>query len=146
MEAVGVETPAKEIVCFLAGYAHLNSKGFTVPCGALRTRGLISYPFPGKIALTESGKAFAEYPNHIGTTEDLQRMVLERLDGPKRRVLKPLLDTYPNDMAAEDLCAAAGYAHVNSKGFTVPRGTLRTFGLIDYPSPGRVRANDILFL
>lgn len=69
-----------------------------------------------------------------------------KLDGPKRRVLKPLLEAYPNDMSAEDLCQAAGYQHPLSKGFTVPRGTLRTFGLVEYPSPGRVKASSILFL
>jgi hypothetical protein len=146
MENIGITEPVEEIVAFLSGYAHINSKGFTSPCGSLRARGLISYPAPGRIALTDEGRMLAQFPVSVGTTEELHRIVLDRLDNPKQRLLRPLLAAYPADMSAEDLCKAAGYMHPNSKGFTNPRGTLRSFGLIDYPSPGRIRASDILFL
>lgn len=146
MENVGIANPVFEMVAFLSGYGHALSKGFTVPRGALKTRELITYPTPGRIGLTDAGRAFAEFPDRAGNSEELQRTVLDRLDGPKQRLLRPLLAAYPNDMSFEDLSQAAGYAHPLSKGFTVPRGKLKTFGLIDYPTPGRARATDILFI
>ena len=69
MENIGVREPAKEIVAFLSGYAHIMSKGFTNPCGSLRAKGLITYPAPGKIALTDEGRAAAQFPDRLGTTE-----------------------------------------------------------------------------
>lgn len=146
MENVGIQDPVGEIVAFLSGYGHVLSKGFTVPRGALKTRNLITYPTPGRISLTDEGKKLAQYPEGIGSTQELHQRVLERLDGPKQRLLKPLLAVHPNDMAAEELCVAAGYSHPLSKGFTVPRGKLKTFGLITYPTPGRIRAAEVLFI
>jgi uncharacterized protein len=146
MENIGVREPEKAIVAFLSGYAHLLSKGFTNPCSMLRTKELISYPAPGKIALTDPGRAAAQFPGTVGTNDELHRIILDRLDGPKRRVLKPLLDAYPEPISGEALASAAGYAHPMSKGYTNPRSALRSFGLIDYPSPGMVRAADILFI
>jgi hypothetical protein len=146
MEKIGISSPVNEIVAFLAGYGHALSKGYTVPRGALKSRGLINYPVPGTLSLTSEGRAYAQFPADMPTREELHRTVLDRLDGPKRRVLEPLLRRYPDDMSNEDLCVAAGYSHALSKGYTVPRGKLKTFGLIEYPTPGRVRAGDILFI
>lgn len=146
MENIGIEQPAKEIVAFLSGYAHLRSKGFMNPCGSLRARGFIDYPSPGKISLTNEGRARALFPDKIGTTQELHERVLERLDEPKRRILKPLLEAYPDPMTGTDLAAAAGYAHERSKGYMNPRGALRSFGLIDYPTPGMVVASPVLFI
>lgn len=146
MESVGIPAPQKEITAFLSGYAHMRSKGFTNPCGSLRARGFIDYPSPGCVSLTEEGRKHANFPDVVNTTEELQRIVLDRLDEPKRRVLKPLLESYPEPMSNSDLALAAGYAHERSKGYTNPRGALRSFGLIDYPSPGTVVALPVLFL
>lgn len=145
MENIGVKQPEKAIVAFLSGYAHLRSKGFTNPCSSLRSKGAIEYPSPGTIALTDLGRASADYGEEIHSNDDLHGMILERLDNPKRKILKPLLERYPEPMTNADLCAAAGYEHERSKGYTNPRSALRSFGIIDYPAPGIVRANDILF-
>lgn len=39
----------------------------------------------------------------------------------------------------------AGYT-TGGGAYNNPRGRLRTLGLIEYPSPGMVRAKDLLFL
>jgi hypothetical protein len=95
---------------------------------------------------TSVAAAAAQFPDTVGTTEQLHQIILDRLDGPKRRVWKPLLEAYSESMAGEALAAAAGYAHPMSKGYTNPRSSLRSFGLIEYPSSGVVKAADILFL
>lgn len=66
MEKVGVEKPERSAVAFLAGYSNTRSTGFTNPCGALRTKGLVIYPNGDTIALTDDGRAAAEYPD-LGT-------------------------------------------------------------------------------
>ncbi|HXG36543.1 MAG TPA: hypothetical protein VNL15_06215 [Dehalococcoidia bacterium] len=50
---------------------------------------------------------------------------------------------YPESLTNEELAAAAGYAQGGA--FNNPKGRLRTLGLITYPTPGMVRAADLLF-
>lgn len=145
MTTLGVKNPVSEIVAFLAGYAHSMSKGFTNPRSSLNQKGLIFYPSPGKLALTDEGLLLAHFPDQPGTVEELHKIILDRLDHPKQRILRPLLKAYPNDLSGEELAEAAGYSHQMSKGYTNPRSALRSFGLIEYPGPGIVRAADILF-
>jgi hypothetical protein len=44
------------------------------------------------------------------------------------------------------LPAAAGYGHMNSKGFVNAIGRLRTLGFIDYPVSGQAVALPVLFV
>lgn len=59
-------------------------------------------------------------------------------------MLKPLIDAYPNPVMSSELAQASGYGGENGA-FNNVRGRLRTLGLVDYPRPGMVRAEDILF-
>jgi len=52
---------------------------------------------------------------------------------------------YPGDLSREELAEKAGYSPEESP-FTNPRGGLRSLGLIECPSPGRVVALPVLFL
>jgi hypothetical protein len=70
--------------------------------------------------------------------------VLERLTGPERKLLGPLLESYPSALTLEELAMQSGY-EVGGGAFNNPRGRLRTLGLIDYPHRGTVRAADLLF-
>ena len=70
---------------------------------------------------------------------------MERLNGPQRRVLEPLMDAWPDEMSVEDLACAAGYVPVGGA-FNNTRASLRSLGLIDYPGPGRVLVCTVLFL
>lgn len=78
--------------------------------------------------------------------EELAAAVLELLGGVHGRVLKPLLEAYPHALVRESLAASAGYTNVHSKGFKNAIGRLRSLGFIDYPTPGQVQAQAILFL
>lgn len=143
-ESIGVQTPEQPAVAFLAGYS-FTSSSFSVPKSWLNSRGLVEYVDRGnRIALTDSGRAFANVTNVPPTNEALHSAIMAKLGGPERRLLEPLLKAYPKSLDNDSLAGEAGYS-VSSSSFSVPRSRLKTFGLIEYPQPGLARAKDLLF-
>ncbi len=142
MESIGVMEPEQTAVAFLAGYTY-GGGGFNNPRGALKTKGLVEYR-GSRIALTQHGREVTTIPETPLTREKMHEMVMSILPGPEQRLLKPLLEAYPDPVSNEDLAAASGYTN-GSGGFNNPKGRLRTLGLIDYPSSGYSRAKDLLF-
>lgn len=142
LEGIGVTPAEQTAVAFLAGYT-AGGGAFNNPRGRLNKLGLVQY-VNGMIRLTDEGRAVAMVPGTPLTAEDLQRHVLERLPGPEQRLLRPLLAAYPDSLSNEELAAASDYT-AGAGAFNNPRGRLRSFGLIDYPSPGRVAAQPLLF-
>ena len=143
LETIGVETPEQPAVAFLAGYSY-GGGGYNNPRGRLNVAGLLEYLPGDRIRLTDAGRKVAVPPDIQPTNDALHEAVLGRLPGPEQRLLRPLLRTYPSAMHNETLANEAGYA-VGSGGFNNPRGRLKTLGLVEYPSPGMVRAKDLLF-
>lgn len=115
------------------------------PGGGSATRGLIEYRGGGRLALTEWGRSLAQPPEAPLTIVELHGRVLERLPGPERKLLRVLLEAYPQPISNEDLAERAGYTD-GGGAFNNPRGRLRSLGLIDYPSKGMAVARSILFL
>ena len=142
-ESIGVVEPEQTAVAFLAGYTY-GGGGFNNPKGSLRSKGLVDYR-GNRIALTDEGRAAATAPETPLTTHALHQKVLERLPGPEQKLLRVLLDVYPNDISNENLATQSGYS-AGSGGFNNPKGRLRTLGLVEYPQPGRVIAKKLLFL
>jgi hypothetical protein len=142
-KVLGHERPLNEQVAFIAGYTH-GSGGYNNPRGGLKSAGLVDYPEPGRVSLTEAGEAQAETPDAPPTGEELRRRVLSKLAGPQQRILSVLIDAYPESVSNEECAAKAGYSH-GSGGYNNPRGNLKTLNIIGYPSPGYVRAQDWLF-
>jgi hypothetical protein len=140
---LGHDRPLNEQVAFIAGYSHTSS-GYTNPRGALKSSGLIDYPEPGRLSLTDSGREKAEHPSAPPTGEELRRRVLGKLAGPQQRILSVLIEAYPEQLCNEDCASRAGYSPTSS-GYTNPRGNLKTLNLVTYPSPGVLRAADWLF-
>jgi len=143
-ESIGNQKPPNELVAFLSGYSHFRSTGYTNPRGYLKSKGLIDYS-SGSVYLTQEGRPLAFSPESPLTEEALHQAVLDKLDGPERKLLTPLLKIYPEGISNADLCATAGYMHERSTGYTNPRGRLKSFGLIEYDS-GKVKAKSLLFL
>lgn len=141
-----VAQPERVQVAFLAGYSHLNSKGLVNALGALRTAGLIDYPSPGRVELTDAGRERAQAPVRPSTSAELQERVIGLLGGASERLLRPLIEAYPAALDREQLASAAGYGHLNSKGFVNAIGRLRSLGFIDYPARGQVVALPVLFI
>jgi uncharacterized protein DUF87 len=143
MESIGIAEPEQTAVAFLAGYSY-GGGGFNNPRGALRVKGMVEYRGSG-IALTDSGRSLAHAPETPLTTEELHGHVLRVLPGPEQKLLTVLLQIYPENISKDDLAERVGYAP-GSGGFNNPCGRLRTLGLVDYPTPGKVVAKDILFV
>jgi len=143
LESIGVDAPEQTAVAFLAGYT-FGGGAFNNPRGSLRTKGLIEYA-GNCVRLTDAGRAAANAPDSALTTGELHRAVMERLPGPEQKILRVLLEAYPDSVANDNCAIAAGYTP-DGGAYNNPRGRLRTLGLIDYPERGKVRARDILFL
>jgi hypothetical protein len=141
LEQMGATQPERELIAFMAGYSHVNSKGFANAIGALRSQGLIE-----GTRLTPVGRTAAHPPARPRTAAELQERIIGMLGGASARVLRPLIEAYPGALERQALAESAGYGHVNSKGFANAIGRFRTLGFIDYPDRGTVVAKPLLFL
>jgi len=144
-ESTGIAAPYSKIkVAFIAGYKP-GSGGYNNLLGKLRSAGLIEYPTAGNVALTDAGRAAADPINAPASQEELHARVMEKLNGPQQKVLSWVISTYPESISKPQLADFAGYS-AGSGGFNNIVGSLRTLSLIDYPSPGIVKAEDFLFI
>lgn len=148
-EAMGVKTPSKQNVGFVAGYRVGKKVGghYGNTLGALRANGLIDYPTPNVVELTIAGRKVAEAPDDMRTLADLQAAIFERLDGPERKVLQAIADAWPDALTKQEAGARAGYQVGEKVGghYGNVLGALRTLGLVEYPKPGKVAATELLF-
>jgi uncharacterized protein len=142
LEMIGVKSPKQVAVAFLAGYTY-GGGAFNNPRGALRSAGLVSYA-GDSINLTDEGTKYAHIPDAPLTAEELQSHVLSILPGPHQKILRVLLEKYPAPISKDECAALAGYAPGGA--FNNPLGRLRSMGLVDYPQPGYVVAESLLFL
>ena len=142
-ENIAIGEPDQVAVAFLAGYTY-GGGAFNNPRGSLRTRGLVEYQ-GDKIKLTDNGRALANFPDKILTSEELHQAVLSRLPGPEQKLLRVLLEVYPDDISFEELAHRTEY-QFGGGAFNNPKGRLRSLGLVEYPASGRIRARDLLFI
>lgn len=149
-EDVGYPEPSKGQVGFIAGYRVSKKVGGTYGniLGQLRSVDLIAYPAAGTVKLTDDGRAQATDPQIPPTTEGLQTAVYARLDGPEQRVLREIVDVYPQEISKKEAGERAGYTVGEKIGGTYGNilGRLRSLGLVEYPEAGYVVAQPILFL
>jgi hypothetical protein len=142
--SIGREQAPKPMVAAWAGYSP-GGGAFMNPLGYLRTAGLVHYPQPGSVALTDAGR------EHVGPCEppdqdEIHRRVRDVLPGPARKILSVLLELPPGtELSKEQLAEQAGYTE-GGGAFQNPLGALRTAGFVNYPRSGYVRASDWLFL
>lgn len=146
LKTLGANEPRRELVAFLAGYTHLQSKGFVNGLSELRTAGAIDYPSSGSVVLTETGHSLAQYPERPRTPQEVQERVIALLGGASGRILRPVIEAYPRALLRTDVAAAAGYGHLQSKGFVNALSRLSSLGFVRYPDRGTVAAAPVLFL
>lgn len=141
--SIGKDQPPKNMVAAWSGYSPLGG-AFGNPMGALRSKGLIDYPQPGAVVLTEAGRAIVgrcDAPD----SEEIWRRIESTCTGPEQKILRALIDhAGQEEIAKEQLAEKAGYSPVGGA-FGNPIGALRTKGLLDYPRQGVVKAADWLF-
>jgi uncharacterized protein len=122
-----------------------TSGGYFNNLGALRSLGLIEYPQGGTVVLTNEGRAAAAPPDAPPTTADLHATIAGLLPPAKWKLLEQLIGIYPDAIAKDELAERVGVSPT-SGGYFNNLGSLRSLGLIDYPSGGQVVAKPVLFL
>lgn len=143
LDSIGNPEPEQVAVAFLAGYTY-GGGGFNKPRGSLKVKGLIEY-VGDRIKLTPEGYSSARVPDGHLDRATLHAKILKTLPGPEQKLLQPLLDNNGEEMSKDELAELSGYK-AGSGGFNKPCGRLRSLGLIEYPSSGRVKARSILFI
>jgi uncharacterized protein len=142
LEGVGVPEANKVAVAFLAG--NKWSGGYRNVLGSLRGAGLVTYPANMRVALTDAGRVEAQQPDAPLSAEALQDAVCEKLGGSLAKVLRGIIEAYPDPIPKPELAERVGLAW--SGGFRNLLGRLRSIELIDYPEPMTVVALPVLFL
>lgn len=144
LEAIGVPQADKKQLALFAGVSP-KSGAFFNNLGSLRTSGLLDYPSGGVVALTAVGRAEADAAAAPSSTVELHEHVRRIVKEAKWKIVEALIAVYPLPMVKADLAASIGVSPT-SGAFYNNLGSLRSLGLIDYPSPGSAAATDILFL
>jgi AcrR family transcriptional regulator len=98
----------------------------------------------------DAGVSRATLHRHFRSRQDLlQAAEVEPEPGARERVLAAGIELLARDglalLSMDELAERAGVS-VNSSGYTNNLGSLRSLGLIDYPAPGLVAAQPVLFL
>lgn len=141
LRTIGVEEPVKGQVAIVARYkAHSGS--FRNLCSELKGAGLVDYPVPGTITLTARGEEFAD--TEMGSKGEVHERVYSMLTNSEAKILKALIEVYPEALSNEELVSASG-AESFSGSFRNNKSRLSTYGLIEYPKPNYSRAVDFLF-
>jgi hypothetical protein len=133
----------RQLVAWIAG-ASAKASGFQNNLGAMRTAGLIDYPSPGFVMITDAGRAVAPLISKPVNRWELKDTVAGRLSGPQRAIFEHLWDAHPESFSRSAIALAVGKSE-KASGFQNDLGRLRTLGLIDYPAPGYAVAADFLF-
>lgn len=144
LESIGVTQPPKNQVALFAGVSP-KSSGYANNLGGLRSAGMIGYPGPGLVTITDTGRAHADDVDAPATDDELHHQVRSILSPARWRILESLIGVWPDDMDRGELADHSGVS-ASSSGYANNLGALRSLGLIDYPGTGRVVAADLLFL
>lgn len=140
----GIARPTRHQVAFGAKYTvngHFNNV-----VGEMNGRGLLSFPEPGKLSLTDTG---AQHCGPVDSRPPSARMlatkVLEVLrEEPQRRVFSAMLESHGGGLlpvSRESLASKAGYT-VNGH-FNNVVGSLHRIGVFAYPQQGRVALGEM---
>lgn len=135
---LGFEQPTRAQVGAAAGYSP-SSGGFANLLGQLRGAGLLDYPAPNCVRLTQEGRIAVPASTDERTAPERASTLLS---APQAKVFVHILKI--REGSRTEIAEATDYSPT-SGGFANLLGSMRTIGLIDYPSPGQVRAADWLF-
>jgi uncharacterized protein len=142
-ESIGVSAPDLGGVAFVAKTS-TKSSAFDNNRSKLRASGYIEYPSSGHVRLTDAGRAVAPPPDLPPTNAALQDAILGMVTPAHGRMLRALIDAYPEEMSLEEFAKRSG-SSVTSSAFDNNRSWLRARGLAEYPRTGFVRATQLLF-
>ncbi len=143
LECTGMESVRKEQLAAWSEYSP-NSGGYNNYLGFLRSAGMIEYPSGGMVTITEEGRKHAQ-PGQIPVDNSEMLDRAKRVLGGSEGKLLEILHETRETVDKTELAEAAGFSP-NSGGFNNYLGHMRTLGFIDYPSPGKVRCSDWMYV
>ncbi len=143
--ALGLNAPARVQVALMAGYGNPKSGGFVKALGLLSSQHLIHYPDGQSVSLTDLGEIEAHRKEVPRTVAELQERFLSLLQPVHRRILVPLIESFPEALDRAVVGNQIGYTNPKSGGFVKALGRLSSLGLISYPSGSEVVATRLLF-
>lgn len=136
---LGIAAPSHAQVAFIARYSHKSGTWATY-LSRLRSADMIEGR--GDLVLTEQGAAIAAEPDAPPSTEALHAAVFDKIDGPLKKILAPVLAAYPNALTHQEAGEASGYSHTSGTWATY-LSRLRSLDLI--ASRGDLKAEDWMF-
>jgi hypothetical protein len=96
------------------------------------------------MTLTDAGDAIATADATVTSLADLHAAWQNMVSAPQWRMLQQLIAVYPDPMDRNALAAASNQSAASS-GWDKNLSTLRSLGVIDYPSPTEAVATEFLF-
>lgn len=139
--ALGLRTVSKGNVAVFSDQSP-KSSGFRANLSALSAKGLIRYE-SGEVLITETGEATAgevDRPSGIG---DLHEAWLVKLSRPQGKILRKLIELYPDGIHRSALATATNQS-LTSSGYRANLSKLSGLGLLKYVGP-EVHATELLF-
>ena len=140
---MGIEKPLRSTVGIFSDQSPTSSS-YQKNISTLRTQGLVMYPCAKTIRLTESGLALADIPGEMQTRRDLHDGWIKRLSGPQGRVMRLLIESYPTPLARTYVAVNTDQSPTSSS-YQKNLSSLKSLGLVSYPTHATVVATDILF-
>lgn len=143
LESIGIGQADRTRAAMLAD-ASPKSSGFEKNVSTLSSKGLIAYPVPGALKLTQAGREAANAPTTPPTNADLHAAIRSKISGPQWALLEALIrQRVP--LSRAELAEQAGVSAASS-GFEKNVSTLSGFGFVTYPERGYVQVADIMFV
>jgi uncharacterized protein len=143
MECTGKKDLRKEQLAAWSKYSPTSST-WTNYLGSLRSAGMIDYPSPGFVSITDEGRALAQPENVPTSSSEMLSRAKHVLGGGEAKLLE-ILHASRDAISKSDLAEASDYSATSST-FTNYLGRTRTLGFVTYPSPGQVKCADWLYL
>lgn len=135
-DMAGIEAPNRHMLAFAAKFK--VGGYFTDLVSSMKTAELVSYPSPGLVTLTGKGQGLCDPATETPTRRRLIEMTLETIKKePQRKIFRACVDAWPADLNREELAERAGFKVGGY--FTDLVSSVKTAGLIEYPTPGRVK-------
>ncbi len=143
LQSIGIQAKRNQValVCEVSA----KSGGYRANVSTLSGAGLLTYPGPDRLALTEAGAAVARIPPINPTVAELQASLLSRLTNPQADIMRALIQAFPEDLGREDVATIVGVSAA-SGGYRANVSTLSGLSLLRYPAQGRLAAHPSLFL
>lgn len=139
--ALGHHEPTHVQIASAASYA--VGGNFNNLCSSIVAAGYAERRQPGTMSLTPDGESAAVVQEAPTSASEVQGRVSSTLKAPQQKVFAALLETYPDELTAEDLATRSGYSVGGNFNNIVSSLTSRE--IVTRPRPGMILAADWLF-